>query len=364
MPLKQLPDGRWTMRYYADGTKGGRRVQETLEKGTCHADAVRAYRMALAKASAGRDRPTPRRLTVEQAADEYLGVQKRQITAKSYRCVEGIVRLHIVPVLGHRKVETLRPSDVESYHAQRLEEDTAPSTINREVRILRAIVAKTVAWGWLEKDPLPARSVKPLPAPTGRVDFFSPEEWRAFIASAPEGAAPVLRGLLYTGARLNELLSLTWADVDLQARQLTLIQTKVGGRPKTLRISRALAEVLAGLSRGTPAAPVFTRQDGTPWKDYQVQDDFYRIARRVGLRDGLSVHSIRHTFASWLAIEGTPLRTIGELLGHRSLTQTWRYAHLSPAHLQEAVELVESVEKSGPAPSRRHFERLERQASD
>ena len=63
-----------------------------------------------------------------------------------------------------------------------------------------------------------------------------------------------------------------------------------------------------------------------------------------------------NTFASWLAIDGTPLRTIAELLGHSNVTMTFRYAHLSPAHLQEAVDRVAVVEKSGEAPLRRHLE--------
>ncbi|MGH9368680.1 MAG: tyrosine-type recombinase/integrase [Thermoanaerobaculia bacterium] len=63
-------------------------------------------------------------------------------------------------------------------------------------------------------------------------------------------------------------------------------------------------------------------------------------------------YTIRHTFASWLAIAGTPIRTIQELFGHRDLRVTLRYAHLSPAHLREAVEAIETVEKS----NRRHFD--------
>jgi Phage integrase family len=64
---------------------------------------------------------------------------------------------------------------------------------------------------------------------------------------------------------------------------------------------------------------------------------------RVGDRQG---RSIRHTFGSWLAIQGKPLRTIQELLGHADVRMTIRYAHLSPAHLREAVEGIEAAEKS------------------
>ncbi|MCL4808774.1 MAG: site-specific integrase, partial [Thermoanaerobaculia bacterium] len=184
----------------------------------------------------------------------------------------------------------------------------------------------------------------------------APEEWRAFLVAVESDVRPVFRALLYTGSRLNEVLSLTWADVDLPGRKLTFTMRKVGGRLKTQRMSAALAEVLEALPRGTPGASVFRKADGSPWPDHEVKRRFYRAAKRAGTRQGLSVHSIRHTFASWLAIDGTPLRTIAELLGHSNVTMTFRYAHLSPAHLQEAVDRVAVVEKSGEAPLRRHLD--------
>jgi site-specific recombinase XerD len=71
------------------------------------------------------------------------------------------------------------------------------------------------------------------------------------------------------------------------------------------------------------------------------------VAQKLsGVREELTPYTIRHTFASWLAIKGTPIRTIQELLGHKDLRMTLRYAHLSPAHLAEAVEAIGAVEKS------------------
>ena len=73
----------------------------------------------------------------------------------------------------------------------------------------------------------------------------------------------------------------------------------------------------------------------------------FGVAKRLaGIRDELSLYSIRHTFASWLAIQGHPLRTFQELLDHADVRVTLRYAHLSPAHLQSAVESIGAAEKS------------------
>jgi site-specific recombinase XerD len=74
------------------------------------------------------------------------------------------------------------------------------------------------------------------------------------------------------------------------------------------------------------------------------------VAAKVAkLREDLTPHSLRHTFASWLVMRGTPLRTVQQLLGHASITMTMRYAHLSPDHLAGAVDVIEEIALLGDA---------------
>jgi integrase len=111
-------------------------------------------------------------------------------------------------------------------------------------------------------------------------------------------------------------------------------------------MSKALREVLSDLPRRIGGARVFVRPGGVPLTLPEVARAF-RVAQKLsGIREELNPYTIRHTFASWLAIKGTPIRTIQELLGHKDLRMTLRYAHLSPAHLAEAVETIGAVEKS------------------
>lgn len=356
MPLRQLPDGRWRFQLYTAGRKAGPRKQVTLPKGTTHADAQRLYRVALAKASAMSSRPIPKRFTVEVALQEYISSRTPSLYSKTVQEYSIRAEKHLIPFLGPKPLDLLRSSDVEAYQKHRREEGAKPGTVNGETSLLRAMVRKAVAWGWIDRDPLPVGAFSRLPDQKGRVDYFAPEEWRALRDALDDEVRPAFRALLYTGSRLNEVLSLTWADVDIPGRKVTFTMRKVGSRLKTQRMSAALASVLEALPRGLPAAPVFKRADGTPWPDHEVKRRYYRAARKSGTRETLTIHSIRHTFASWLAIDGVPLRTIAELLGHSSVEMTFRYAHLSPAHLQEAVERIETVERSGPAQSGRNYE--------
>jgi integrase len=263
---------------------------------------------------------------------------------------------------------------------------------------VKAILNKGEAWGLIERNPIRRGSVPMLAVENGRLVFFEAEEWQRFITALDDEAAwrryiaqvrtlgpvklglasadprrygggrrpdseataeyrkrlqatmPLWKALLYTGSRLGEIVGLTWADVDFERAVISIRQEKTGKR-KTTPISAVLREVLLALPRGVGAARVFTRPDGSAFSVREAQRAFSVARRLAGLRAELTPHSLRHTFASWLAIAGTPLRTIQELLGHRDLRMTIRYAHLSPAHLREAVEVIGTAENANRLPA-------------
>ncbi len=381
MTLKRLPDGRWRLRYYADGVKLGRRVQETLDADTTEAEAKAKYRRRLADASARVGKPiAPRKLSFAEAVKEYLAYAESRVAKGTLVNLKVTFDGHMIPFFVGRRMDTIRPSDVERYQEKRTEDGAAPGTVNLEVSRLRSLVTRLRAWGWLEADPFPSGTLNPLPKSHGRTEFFSPEEWRAFRTSIEDdekwsgyarklgkmdtgayrerirAAVPVLRALLYVGGRLTEVTGLTWRDVDLAAGRIVIPQPKLRAKTKTLMVSRALRQLLEAQPRGLAGAPVFRHPDGRAWRDAEIQKAFVVLRRLSGTRRELSVHSTRHTFASWLTMAGVPLRTVSELLGHSSIEMTARYAHLSPGHLAGAVELIETVENEGTAPLKRHLE--------
>lgn len=364
MPLKRMPNGKWRIRYYRDGTKAGGRVMETLPAHLTFAEADRLYKMRLAKAANRRGRTVPRDLTVAEAFAEYIKVKTPTWALSTARGIASTADANMIRLLGRRRLDTIRPSDLLDYQRKRVEEKAKPASINRELHILAAMFTALVKWEWIERHPMPAGTVAPLRAPQGRVDFLSTDEWAALLealaqppppykrgtkAQAPTAPAiPAIRALLYTGARLNEIINLRWKDVDLDAGKITIERRKTDSLTG-IRISAPLRSVLESLPRGTPAAYVFTRPDGTPWESSGIQFAFYRGRDRARLRRTLSVHSLRHSFASWLVMDGVPLRTVGELLGHTNIAMTARYSHLSPSHLQEAVDRIGTIESRGNA---------------
>lgn len=372
--LELLKDGRYRIRYYADGRKAGRRIQETLPFGTTKQEAQAYHKKKQAEAAArkGGTLPAPRFWTLSFLMTEY-------VKSNGFRLAEGTLATyranitHLAPALGSLRVDRFRPSDVQAYQRLRQEQGASNSTINREVIFLRTVSAWTVKQGWLTRSPFPPRSVPSLKDPESRTRFFSREEFEQLLRAQEArdferlsyqmrkripAFVPLWQFLLMTGTRLGEALALTWENVDLETGRISIVQEKTG-RLKELPISGALRPILEALPRGTPAARLFPDIDGEPLAANTAWTVFVQARELAGLPDDLLIHSLRHTFASWLASEGAPLHTISKLLGHSGSKMTERYAHLSGGALAAAAELITKVlsaPREAPAPSKRHLD--------
>jgi len=113
-------------------------------------------------------------------------------------------------------------------------------------------------------------------------------------------------------------------------------------------MTEAVKAILRERANGKPYEFVF--QSIKKGKVQEVSDTFCRTVERLGFNEGIEdnrykvvFHTLRHTFASWLALQGEPILTIKELLGHKTLEMTLRYAHLAPDQKREAVVRMESV---------------------
>ena len=196
------------------------------------------------------------------------------------------------------------------------------------------------AWGWRPSGSSPCRGV-----PRFKVEkherFLTREELyrlgRALRAAPTERlasvhAAAAMRLLVLTGCRRNEILGLRWDDLNFDTGEMRLPESKTGARMVPLTSSSA--DVLKGLPR-TPDNPwVFPgRKKGT--RLVNLNDSWDRIRRRARL-DGVRLHDLRHTFASRALALGEGLPMIGDLLGHRMVNTTARYAHLARDSVRES----------------------------
>lgn len=206
-----------------------------------------------------------------------------------------------------------------------------PATLNRYMVAIAAVFTwaieeRLTPRGWVH----PCRGIKRFEEPDGRVRFLDEAERARLFAACQASKYPRLYALalmaMLTGARKGELLSLTWRNVDLDAGVALLGKTKNGDR-RTLVLLPQLVEVLRPF-HGDRDRFVF----GSVRSRYQAPaavDSAWRDAvGRARIRD-FKFHDLRHCCASYLAQAGTPLNVIAEVLGHRKLDMTRRYAHLT-----------------------------------
>ncbi len=140
----------------------------------------------------------------------------------------------------------------------------------------------------------------------------------------------------FTGMRRGELLGLRWIDVDVPNKLLYLHETK-NGRLRVLRLNGLAIQVLLSLPQLQPSDQVLVGVDGP-----RLTVATRRLFAAVGIQNA-SFHSLRHTHASWLAMEGVDMHTIVQMLGHRTPRMTTRYAHLSPEYMAISAGKLDRV---------------------
>lgn len=216
------------------------------------------------------------------------------------------------------------------------------STLNRWQAAFSLIFRVGVENERVEKNP--AAGIRRKTENNARVRFLSESEemkLREVIGKRLPGFLPQLDLSLHTGMRAGEQFSLKWSQVDLQRRILTLPKTKNGNvryiplNAVALGALEAMSKAGASFEEGTGLVFPSKRRDGEGLRG--ARGWFGSALSEAGV-GGYTWHCNRHTFASRLVMAGVDIRTVGELLGHKSLSMTMRYSHLAPAHNRAAVD--------------------------
>ena len=253
----------------------------------------------------------------------------------------GVVMANVMPFFGAKKLSEITPWHIEQYKKARKEAGLAPSTINADLGCLNALLHKAQIWGKLLVHP--GKEVKRLKDFQHKTRFLSEDEEARLLAVCTPSLQRIVQAGLLTGFRRQELTSLRPEDVDLERETVTVEACYAkNGESRTLPLSPRLKAVFqeALAARGTAAA-VFVTRRGNPWTPGQFCHAFRRACLRATVGN-LGPHVLRHTFASRLVMSGIDLKTVQELLGHKNILMTMRYAHLSAHHKRQAMEAMEA----------------------
>ena len=207
---------------------------------------------------------------------------------------------------------------IDKFKEHRRERFLTGAELERLGAAIREAETEGIPWDVDEAKP----TAKHLPKPKNRYTKIGPL------------AAAALRLLLFTGCRLREILHLRWEHVDLERGLLFLPDSKSGR--KTVILNAPAIAVLNGLERiGSHVVP----GDDLEKPRADLKRPWEAVSRRAGL-DGVRLHDLRHTYASFGAGGGLGLPIIGKLLGHTQASTTARYAHLDNDPLRRASEAI------------------------
>jgi len=216
-------------------------------------------------------------------------------------------------------------------------EPRSPATVNRYLAALSHVFTTAVReWRWADHNPL--AKVSKRKEPRGRIRFLDDRERERLLAACDEGPPylrPIVLLALATGMRRGEILGLRWRDVDLGGSgargRVTLLETKNGEVRGVPIVGQAL-ETLREWAKVRRLADDRVFPDTSSF-----HHRFNAAVRRAGI-DDLRFHDLRHTAASYLAMNGASPSEIAGVLGHKTLAMVKRYAHLSDAHLGNVLE--------------------------
>jgi integrase len=341
----------------------GQRIRQTIgpgEQGKRLAKRVLAQREAEAQLGIHR-LPASRTPTfAEVAADWLQRLRGRNLSPKTLESYEGLVRLHLLPTFGHRRLGSITRRDVELFLAEK-SAVRAAKTVGEMLTLLKAILADAVAHGHLAQNPAAGvRVVRPdreetmhilTPHEVGRLLDVAEEPWRTLYLVA-----------VHTGLRRGELLALRWSDFDLAERRLyvrrSLARIRTTGGyavrevPLKTRHSRRMvdfsptvADALLRLPAGDDPERdfVFRSRAGGAIDPDNVDRAFKRHLAMAGL-PVIRFHDLRHTHASLLIAAGVHPKAIQARLGHSSITVTMdRYGHLMPSAFQGVGERLDAL---------------------
>lgn len=276
-------------------------------------------------------------ITLKDAVDRHLDT----FTGRSLRDEKRYKRKWLELFPGTR-LDALTPEVLEQTRT-RLLEGRSIGTVNRYMQFLRRVLNKAVRDEKLRSNAV--CRLKMFKEPAGRTRFLSPEEETALCHKLGAPYSSWVRLSILTGMRQLEQFSLRWEHVDMQRSVLTLPNTK-GGGVQYVRLNEEAKTLLQSLIPGNKSVWVFPSENPATHVDPR---NFYRrhylpAVKGLGLTS-VNWHTLRHTYASRLAMSGVTEATIASLLRHSGTTLVRRYAHLSPSYLQEAVEKVSAFGK-------------------
>jgi len=273
--------------------------------------------------------------------------------AKDNKTREGrddgyLYRNHLAPRFDNKRLNEITSFDLERMKSELAKGGLSPATVKHCLVLFRQIFNKAIMWG-LHQGQSPIKGVK-MPTLNNRRERFLSHEEADLLLTELAKTSNQLHDMallsLHCGLRAGEIFNLRGQDLDFANGLINISDPKNKASRKAF-MTEAVKAMLQARGPEKPEELVFKdkRHGG---KIKEISSSFEKVVTRLGFNKGISdprqrlcFHSLRHSFASWLCLQGETILTVKELLGHKSLSMTERYSHLIPDHKRRAILALE-----------------------
>ena len=212
------------------------------------------------------------------------------------------------------------------------------STLNRYLASFSAVLGCCVKdFLWMDENP--CAKIRKKPEPKNRIRFLSLEEKDNLLAECDPELKDAVKLALLTGARKQEIWKLRYDAINWKHKFISFYETKTG-IPRSVPMSQEMHTILSGRAKVNQLKSKYVfpspKKVNSPNSFEKAWDN---ALRRSGVKD-FRWHDLRHTSASYMVMAGISLRTVADILGHANVSMTFKYAHLSPLHLSDALDLL------------------------
>lgn len=291
--------------------------------------------------------------------------QKYTLWVKENKSREGIddvrrYKRHIAPVFDEKRSDEISSFDLEKFKSDLSKKGLSPASVKHCIVLIRQIFNKAKVWG-LYGEINPVTGVKMPTIQNQRDRYLSFKEADTLLealkidhhrtANPGYKKDPQLHDMaclsLHTGMRAGEIFNLRGQDLDFANELINISDSKNKTARKAI-MNETVKQILKNRIPANPNDLVFQNRNRT--KIAAVSQAFRKTVNDLGFNKGVTdprqqvtFHTLRHTFASWLAIQKVPLYTIAKLMGHKSIAMSERYSHLSPDHKKDAIISMEAA---------------------
>ena len=340
MPLYKRKNSKtWQMCFCVNGKKVRKSTKTTSKK-----LANKIYEKAKVEALEGKFLNKQKsKMPFDQLVKEFI--EKHSKVEKASYVNDISIGKRVTAYFKKTPIGKITAYDIKSWRHWRMQQKSrrgtpvSKSTLNCELSFLKMMFSLAVEWGWLVENP--ASPIKKLKGETKRMRFLNWEEITRLIDCSAPFLRPVIITAVSTGMRRGEILNLKWKEVDFIHRFIRVEKTK-NKEPRDIPIDGFLMETLEGLKESrAKGGYVFLGENETRIPGSTVQVNFRAALEKAGIED-FRFHDLRHTAASLFAAGGSDIMSLKNLLGHKTIEMTQRYAHLMPDSHEKTRRIMRS----------------------